>query len=270
MFQSPILDVAAGLILVYCVLALVCTSVNEYIAQILSLRAEVLFRAVCSLFQNSGDANARQFAQQIFDHDLVDALSPPGSSPSYIPSHLFSLALVDLLGLHTDANVAVSPASTATAAAANMPSPPTVAELLDKAQSDQRANRPVKIDDSVFKTLRPLAVAAGNNIDAFRINIENWFDSAMQRAGGWYKKKVQIIIFCVALALALVFNIDTVMITNTLWSSPAARSQLETTAEKLAKSIPPGQQPPPPGVKFGRNRSGTFSSDEPRGLDGTD
>lgn len=248
MFQSPILDVAAGLVLVFLVLALVCTSINESIAQILSLRAEVLFRAVSSLFQNSGDAKAKQFAQQIFDHDLIDALSPPGSNPSYIPSHIFSLALVDRLGLHTDTTVAVSGASTAAAAAVGAPPAPTVAELLDKARESQKDGDPLKIDDSVFKTLRPLAVAAGNSIDTFRLNIENWFDAAMQRAGGWYKKKVQVIIFFVALAVALVFNIDSLMITNTLWSNSAARTQLETTSAALAKATPPGQIAPPPSL----------------------
>lgn len=223
MFQSPILDVATGLVLVFLILALASSSINEYIAQLLGLRGEVLWRAVCSLFQNGGDEKAKAFAKLIYDHDLVNSLSPPGSSnPSYIPSSLFSLALVDRLGLHTDANLATA-------------STQTVAQMLDAVQASQKKDAPNFIDEAIFKAVRPLAVAAGSDLDAFRKNLESWFDSAMQRASGWYKKRVQVIIFCVAFSVSLVLNADAIMIANNLWSNPAARAQMASSAEQMLK-----------------------------------
>ena len=50
MFNSPIIEVALGLVLIYLVLGLLCTSINEYIAQLLSLRAENLAEAIHGMF----------------------------------------------------------------------------------------------------------------------------------------------------------------------------------------------------------------------------
>jgi len=213
-FGSPILDVAIGLMLIYLVLALACTSINEYIAQVLSLRAAVLWNAVTGLFQRN-PAVGIAFVQKLYQHDLINALSPakPGALPSYIPSHVFSLALTDHLGLHD----VVSQQAT--------PSVLTALQSVDV----------TKLPAEVLETLRPLAVAAGGDLDRFRLNVETWYDAAMERAGGWYKKRVQTIIFCVALVVAIAGNADTLMLANMLWKNPTARAQLAAAAEKVAK-----------------------------------
>jgi hypothetical protein len=226
MFQSPILDVAAGLIVLYLVLSLICTSINEYISQALSLREEILFKALKSLFQNAPDND--KFVKGLCNHNLVDALSAPGAKPSYIPASIFSLALVDCLGIHTDSTVA-------------NPSGPAISSLLDAAKAAQAGiEEKYRIDPRIFDTVRPLAIAAGNNMDAFRKNLESWFNSTMQRAGGWYKSRVQVITLLVAFSLALVFNADSLMVTNTLWNNPAQRKLISDSAANLdkAKTLP--------------------------------
>lgn len=224
MFQSPILDVTIGLVLLFLVLALVCISANEAIAQMLNLRAEYLWRAICSLFQNAKSGEAEKFARMIYDHNLVDALSPPGKNPSYIPSELFSLAVLDLLGMNgPDA------------------APKPIADLLDDKSkaNDAVADPEAKLDPKIFETLKPLAVAAGSSLDAFRKNIESWFDSTMTRASGWYKRRIQTVTFFLALGLALIVNADAVTIGKNLWSNPTVRAQLAKDAVSVSKSNPP-------------------------------
>lgn len=227
---TPIIDVAIGLALVYLVLALVCTMVNEYIAQILSLRAENLWKGVQSLFQNSSKAKA--FTEAIYGHGLIQSLTQNTTSakPSYIPSHIFSLALTDNLKLTAEAAKPIS-------------------EQLKAAD----------LDSEIFATLRPLAAAAGSDLDQFRKNVETWFDAAMERASGWYKKRLQTITFWVAVSVVLISNADTLRIVDTLWSDSAVRQSVATAATNLVKETnaqPAGQETPTPALEAAQKAAG--------------
>ena len=217
MFQSPILDVAVGLVLFFLVLSLVCTSLNEFVAQALNLRQEVLWRGLCSLFQNSDDTKAEEIARKILDHNLVDAMSPPGSNPTSIPAHVFSLAVLDVIG--------IDGSSTGT----------KISSLLTIA----RTKRSTDLGDNVFATLMPLAVAADTSVDQFRLNIEKWFNDTMDRASGWYKKQMRTITFFVAFAICLMVNADAIMLAKALWTSPQAAAKLVSTAQTVSKLNPP-------------------------------
>ena len=91
------LDVLVGLFFLYFLLSIVCSSVNEFIAQILNLRAKTLEEGVRNLI---GDESA---TERFFRHPRLKALSKPhvriGSrrGPSYIPSRVFAITLMDTL-----------------------------------------------------------------------------------------------------------------------------------------------------------------------------
>src|SRR5205085_5272899 len=72
MFGSPILEVGIGLIFVFLVYGLVCTAVNEAIAQFLSLRAETLWGAIRSLLQ---DPHGAGLAKDLYNHPLIRGLA---------------------------------------------------------------------------------------------------------------------------------------------------------------------------------------------------
>ena len=101
MFGSAILDVAAGLFLVYLLLSIVCTALNEAISSMLQQRGKHLFEGIKNLLNDPGFTG---LAQQIYNHGLVDGLSrdaadpnKPTRKPSYMPAGTFSLALLDIL-----------------------------------------------------------------------------------------------------------------------------------------------------------------------------
>src|SRR5271156_5090841 len=122
MLNSTTLEVAIGMALVYLLLSLFCTAINEVIAGIQGSRAKNLERGIKSLFtdglktpQNTGSdgkvSPAVSLAEAVYDHGLVQSLyrstaneKPAGlfgvfgsSLPSYIPARVFSSALFDLL-----------------------------------------------------------------------------------------------------------------------------------------------------------------------------
>lgn len=217
MFQTPILDVAAGLLLFFLVLSLVCTSLNESISRMLQLREELLWKALTSLFQNSEDDKSATIARNILDHNLVDALSPPGKDTSFIPADVFSIAVLDLIGLNkADGQTEIS-------------------DQLGTAKAAKSGD----LGEAVFQTLQPLAVAAGKSLDDFRQSIERWYGATMDRATALYKGQMQVVTFCVAFALCLMVNADTLMLAKALWTNPQVSAKLAAEAQTVAKLQPP-------------------------------
>lgn len=48
-------------------------------------------------------------------------------------------------------------------------------------------------------------------------NAEKWFDDAMDRVSGWYKRNTQVVILLCALVVTVLANVDTLKIVNELW-----------------------------------------------------
>jgi hypothetical protein len=80
---------------------------------------------------------------------------------------------------------------------------------------------------------------ADKKAQSFRKAAEQWFDDSMERVSGWYKRYAQRVLWATALALVVVFNIDTLQIGRTLWRDDAARAVIVNQAEQAAQQ---GQQ----------------------------
>src|SRR5262249_28034598 len=156
MLSSGILDVAIGLTLVYLLLSLFCSALTELVATAAGLRWRNLREGVRNLLDGaSGEASANQ----LYNHPLIQGLTQQRAwltrKPSYIPSHTFMVALLDTI---LPANPTDNPRTFADVkrAVGNIP------------------------NEQVKRALLALADEAGD-LDRFRINIEHWFDSAMER-----------------------------------------------------------------------------------------
>jgi hypothetical protein len=101
MAMGSVLDVAIGVIFVYLVLSLLCTTINEGVATVLNQRGKNLFEGIKNLLN---DPTLTGLAQQLYSHGLVDSLSrgamsaKPKRPPSYLPAKTFAVALLDILG----------------------------------------------------------------------------------------------------------------------------------------------------------------------------
>ena len=90
-------------------------------------------------------------------------------------------------------------------------------------------------NEQVKTTLVALIDDAGDDIKKARENVERWYDDAMDRVSGWYKRKTQVFILIWALAVTLSVNADTVLIANTLAHDATLRASLVAMAEVTAK-----------------------------------
>lgn len=202
MFGSVVLEVAIGLSFVYLILSLICSIVQELIARIFALRSNVLHEGIKNLLE---DPVLQNTAEKVYQHPLVRNLAKEGKKPSYIPARTFTIALLDVL---KDPKASGGPLSEAQKTVSNLPS----GRLRD--------------------TLSVLVADTGNQIEAVRKNLENWFDESMNRVTGWYKRKTQIISLVIAFVLAIGLNVDSAKIVAVLWSNPTLRAEYVTLAEQ--------------------------------------
>lgn len=62
-------------------------------------------------------------------------------------------------------------------------------------------------------------------------NIDEWYDNAMDRVSGWYRRSTQWIIFWIGLFIAVSMNVNTITIADYLYRNDAVRSALVARAE---------------------------------------
>ncbi len=223
------LDVAIGIIFIYLLLSLVCSAMNEIIEGLLKKRAADLARAIRELLR---DPQGTGLAKELYNHPLIFGLFKGNyegranhykyfgkNLPSYIPARNFALALLDVISPST----ATTPggASGATTVPAQPVVVPASASLIPTpsppiALAPLRASITKIANPNVQKALLTLVDAAGNDVDKARENIEAWYNSAMDRVSGWYKRRVQYISLLLGFGIALSINADTITIFSSL------------------------------------------------------
>lgn len=273
MFGSDILDVAIGLIFVYLLLSLICSAVHEIIEAWLKRRATDLERGVRELLQDpDGTGLAGRFYTHPLIFGLFRGGYNPGNIkggtparpaagetpavpakpgtyhtnkdselPSYIPARTFALALMDIfLPAATTGGGERTPSG---ADAATATPPPAVAGTPNAGQLSKLVTAgapagPVTHTpgpSEVERAIQALVDAAGNDASKARENIENWYDSAMDRVSGWYKRRAQRTIFFVGLGVAVLMNVDTIGIARSLATDKQLRDGVARQAEAYAR-----------------------------------
>jgi hypothetical protein len=99
MFGSTVLEIAIGLIFVYSLLGLLCSTINEQvIAKLLALRAKTLEDGIKTMLKTIPNTpTGQELTKKFYEHPLIQSLATGASKPSYISAHAFALALKDVL-----------------------------------------------------------------------------------------------------------------------------------------------------------------------------
>lgn len=195
LFDSPLIQVALGLAFLYFALALAVLGVNEAIARKLGWRAECLWRAIKGLLGHE------PFAKDLYAHHLVSGITEKPddveSKPSYIPGTVFATALVDEIGLV----------------------PPKTVSDVDSLLAAKGVSDPAK------KGIVALANSS-TSIEDFSNRLAHWFDAAMDRASGWYRRKLKAWSFYLACLVVIGSNADTIRAGSMLWRLPDLRQKV--------------------------------------------
>ena len=234
MFGSSILDIAIGMVFIYLLLSLICSAANEIIERYSKKRASDLENGIREMFQS------QDLVKELYEHPLVYSLfakpySPGGKNlPSYIPARNFALALMDLIGKGA--------AQGATGSDLTKSAEGAMANLRATIQANQT------LPDNVKNALLTF-VDSSHNPARVRENIENWFDSAMDRVSGTYKRRSQLIILVLGLVIAILVNVNSITLVRALSSDRSMRDSLVAAATEYAKANPlPSPSPSPTGA----------------------
>ncbi len=65
-----------------------------------------------------------------------------------------------------------------------------------------------------------------NDLQKFKNLLENWFERMMERATGWYKRQIQLVLLILGFAIASGFNASTFRIVKVLSTDKDARTQM--------------------------------------------
>jgi hypothetical protein len=211
MLNSAVLDVAIGLIFAFLAVSLAVSAIVEAIASVLSWRSKTLLKGVKDLLN---DAKFEGLARGIYNHALVNPQDSGTAKtvaelkylPSYMDSRQFADALIDVTKI--------------TGAAP------------EKIKSVIAAN----VSDPQLKTLLEGVVdRTGGDAARMRTELAGWFDNAMDRVGGLYKRWTQLLSFAVALVIAIIFNVSAIGLGRALWQQPMLARTIAPTANQTSE-----------------------------------
>jgi hypothetical protein len=220
---SSVLEVAIGMAFLYLLLAVFCTTANEWIAGILGTRSKMLEEAMKQLLANqagvaspaaraaaagAGTAPAAapaapDFASQFYEHPIVAGMMRKADGGlqhfSYLPARSFATVVMDLVTPNSPGRIAMADLETGIR---NMP------------------------DGAVKRALLAAVQNAGDDLQLAQRNIEAWFDDSMARVSGWYKRFTQKCTVVLALLFVIAINADTLHMARILWLNPTLRAQV--------------------------------------------
>ncbi|CAO5174809.1 conserved membrane hypothetical protein [Frankia sp. AiPs1] len=100
------------------------------------------------------------------------------------------------------------------------------------------------------EALTAAVVRVRGDRDKLVAELAAWYDQAMDRLSGWYKRRVAVFMLCYAIVLAAAFNLDAVGIARAMWQDGAVRAAAVSAAGATVDQTPSAsigasaQQPP--------------------------
>jgi hypothetical protein len=215
LFNSTMLDVIIGLIFVYLLLSILCTAANEWVAALTRRRGEMLRKGIQQLLSDqpiSNETDPEAFLREFYKHPLITSMMHDANHPNYLSPRTFAAVVTDVLTASKPAAVAF--------------------EDLEKGAMALPEGR-------VKKSILALVQRSNRDLQGAQSEIEGWFNDAMDRVSGWYKRRTQIWTIVIALVLTMVANADTIHITRQLWTDPVLRAAIVEEAKVRAQKPRP-------------------------------
>lgn len=235
--SSHYLDVAIGLSYTFLAVSLLCSATREAIASLFQTRAKVLLDGVLTMLHESAGKprlrgiipsikrllridtgfgldklGAGSLTAAVMAHPLIQGMAQQGRMPSYIPSTIFARAFVSTL-------------------TSKYGKTQTAAMLLAQVGNE-----------GLTRTLLAIMGEGPDDVAALENAVRIWYETVMERITGWYKRRSQLVLFCVGLFYAASMNIDAIELSKRLWGDDQVAAQL---AQQGADGVASGQVKPP-------------------------
>ncbi|NEP02252.1 MAG: hypothetical protein F6K58_27070 [Symploca sp. SIO2E9] len=214
-----IIDVTISLILLYLVLSLVASEIQELLTTVLEWRAKHLREAIVNLLGEKSSEDP--LIQKLYNNPLIRSLNQKDLSraksigPSYIAPEIFSRAF-----LETIEDVASQ-------------APDNIDSLIDHIKD---SNLPDTLKENFLvltKLTRSKVKEKGQQLEQLEKEVRDWYDRSMERATGVYKRNAKAAALIVAFVLVIAANVDTVYIIKNLAQDKILLSTITQASEQF-------------------------------------
>jgi hypothetical protein len=216
--MNAILETALGLALVYLLVCMLSSAVQELIACYCNKRGHFLREGLNSLIPD------RWTYLRTINHPSIVAfyryVPGKGPVPSYLPARTVAQALCDVLVRRHQ-----------------MLLPDGGRVAFDLAAIKAAVRHAKDRESAMGQALLPLTEGA-NTLDEAVTAIAEWVESSMGRVTGWYKAYAQKQLFFIGLVVAAVLNIDSIAIVESLARQPALRAEMAIAASQIERIRP--------------------------------
>ena len=268
MINNIAIDVVIGMVLIYLLYSVLVTLVGEYISTKLGLRARIL-RVAIERMLNDGYYTSRlkkketrkeqsqekkkssilkiagyfkfrsarlkawlalhlltehdhfkySFAGRFYDYPSIKYLSRVDdgqalfalTKPSYISADFFSDTIISMLKDQSKG-----------------------AADIDRITYTLKYNTQ-HIQPQTLKIFRNMFSLANGDLAVFKVSLIKWYNETMSRSKGWFKRKLQVMLFFLGFLIASGFNVDSIRIAHTLAKDKDAREKLVNMSIRLSK-----------------------------------
>jgi hypothetical protein len=221
---------------------------------------EVVSAQAAQAVDDSRIKSVTYIAPEIFAQALMDILSDEARDRQYAPLYsAIDTALEageraqmrELTGLLTSGGVSADEYRRAVETLADAADRQLVLDALTRATTarlpaiNAEASRLIplleganKIADPNLRKAIQLLLGTARSVEEASARLEFWFDTRMEQLTEIYKRNISFISLLVGLTMALVLNIDTILVARTLWDDPVLR---DTVARVAQEAIDSGQ-----------------------------
>ena len=256
------LDLVIGLAFIYFLLSIICLSLQELKANLFNERSKNLEKWIKDTFNDrgrkkensdllvkiqriipflekwinnilNGKGRAKEnsgLGDRIWKNIMVDGLTRSNRTVSYIPREVFVSALLDEIYYGSDdSNQGRNSESELE----------NEQELINglKPTYDFHSlraaieNPSVRVPKPFQRVIRQVYSESHENLETFRMRLERWFEMAMVRNSGTYKKKTQWWTFGFAILVTFGMNVDSIKLASHFYDNPGEAKRIAYQAE---------------------------------------
>jgi hypothetical protein len=239
----PALDLAIGLALIYFLLSTLAATVQEFIAAIFGLRARTLEQGLRSMLEDPD--KGWTYVDKFYDHPLIKSLyrtpsvlteKGKGTPESGVRGRNAKVAnqkwLRRAAGFfqRTGGPSYISPRAFALVVLDNITPADGQKTIFDEGNTAIQ-----ELPKALRERLAPLMSDAQKDVGRLRTHLEAWYDDTMARVSGWYKRKTQIILIVIGIALVPAINASTIKMAERMWKDDTVRAAVVAQAQATTK-----------------------------------
>lgn len=260
---SLYLDLAIGLIMLFLLLSLLVSGLNEAFVRLLSIRSKFLWAYLRDTMDGADAAGKAWLPAKVRDvFTALPFLRDPRPKHDERPSPSVAEPMPAHEGAGDDAMTKlfyervreIDHPKTGKTSIANIPPGRFAGALMEMAagEKDGVEGLLVKLKDlksPLYGHLKGVWETAQRDMDRFRQGVESWFDTEMQRLSMLYRRYVKWVVAVLGLVVTLLFSMDGVEFTKTLLRDNGYRAAVSAIAASeegtasLKETCTPGVDP---------------------------